>query len=66
MTEPEYDPETRSLWSSAKGRGIGDCGSTEGYIGDGKTFRLAYLNLMDRCQGSRARITLWRTANQPE
>jgi hypothetical protein len=66
MTEPEYDAETRELWSAAKGRGIGDCGSTEGYIWDGNIFRLAFMAGMDRCQGSRARITLWRTANHPE
>jgi hypothetical protein len=66
MTEPEFDPDTRSLWSSSKGRGIGDCGSNEAYVWDGRTFRLAYMATMDRCQGSRARITLWRTVNQPE
>jgi hypothetical protein len=66
MTEPVYDPATRSLFTHYKGRGHGDCGGSEGYIWDGRIFRLAYMNAMDRCAGSRARITLWRTANEPE
>ena len=66
MTSPDYDPDTRSLWTDYKGRGLGDCGGSESYVWDGRRFRLAYLNAMDRCAGSRARITLWRTANQPE
>jgi hypothetical protein len=66
MTEPQFDRATRSLWTTYKGRGLNDCGGTEVYVWDGTAFRLAYMARMDRCQGSRARITLWRTANQPE
>ena len=63
MTEPDYDPKARSLWTSYKGRGLGDCGGTESYVWDGQRFRLAYLEVMHRCGGSRERISLWRTAN---
>jgi hypothetical protein len=66
MTEPEYHPADRSLWTYYKGRGLGDCGGAEGYVWEGRQFRLAFLNAMNRCGGSRARITLWRTANQPD
>ena len=30
LTEPEFDPETLELWSTYKGRGMGDCGGADG------------------------------------
>jgi hypothetical protein len=65
MTEPDFNPAGRSLSSHYKGRGLGDCGGSETYVWDGRQFRLAFLNAMDRCGGSHARITLWRTSNHP-
>ena len=66
FTEPEFDAAGQMLWTAYKGRGLGDCGATEAYVWDGRSFRLAYLSMMERCAGSTARITLWRTKNHPE
>ena len=46
-----YDPKTHTLTSVAKGRGIGDCGSNETWLWDGKAFRLLRETEMDACRG---------------
>jgi hypothetical protein len=50
---PMFDPKTMTLSSFSKGRGIGDCGTSEDWVFDGKTFRLALLKLMGQCRGIR-------------
>ena len=51
LINPNFDEETMTLSSFGKGRGIGDCGSDEEWVWDGKTFRLAKLSLMSECHG---------------
>lgn len=46
-----FDPEKMTLTSFNKGRGIGDCGSEEEWVYDGKTFRLAQIRFMSECNG---------------
>lgn len=46
-----FDPEKMTLTSFSKGRGIGDCGSEEEWVYDGKTFRLAQVRFMSECNG---------------
>jgi hypothetical protein len=53
--------ERGTLWSDAKGRGIGDCGIAQDFVWDGRRFRLAEQNEMAECRGSTDRITTWRT-----
>ena len=48
---PTFDPKTMTISSFSKGRGIGDCGTSEDWVFDGKTFRLALLKLMGQCRG---------------
>jgi hypothetical protein len=50
-TNPAFDPKTMTLTTFSKGRGIGDCGSAEDWIWDGKAFRLALLKVMPHCKG---------------
>jgi hypothetical protein len=47
----DYDPATRTLTAFAKARGLGDCGSLEHWIWDGKAFRLLDETVMGDCQG---------------
>ncbi len=51
-TNASFDPKTQTLHIWNKGRGIGDCGSEENWVFDGKTFRLAELRLMSECKGA--------------
>lgn len=46
-----FDPAKMTLTSFNKGRGIGDCGSEEEWVFDGKTFRLGQLRFMSECNG---------------
>jgi hypothetical protein len=48
------------LSSYAKGRGIGDCGNSESYVWDGKSFRLIEARGMDECRGSTNWLTYYR------
>jgi hypothetical protein len=50
-TNSSFDPQTMTLGTFSKGRGIGDCGTEENWVFDGKTFRLAKLKLMSECKG---------------
>lgn len=52
--------ETRSLSSYAKGRGLGDCGSSEEMAWDGARFRLIEARTMGECRGSLDWIRTWR------
>ena len=40
-----------TLNTFSKGRGIGDCGTEEAWVFDGKAFQLAELKLMSDCKG---------------
>jgi hypothetical protein len=46
-----YDPKTQMLSAFSKDRGIADCGSTAGWVWDGKAFQLAHEELMPACRG---------------
>jgi hypothetical protein len=64
LIDAEFLQDKRVLWSSFKGRGIGDCGGTDKYLWDGVRFRLAYRDRMDECRGTADRIPIWRTTNE--
>ncbi|HEY0044689.1 MAG TPA: DUF1176 domain-containing protein [Allosphingosinicella sp.] len=61
LINADWAPETRTLVSFAKARGIGDCGTTANYIWDGTRFRLSEMAEMGECRGSLDYITVWRT-----
>jgi hypothetical protein len=46
-----FDPKTQTLSAFAKARGIGDCGSTETWVWDGKAFQMAASQVMPECRG---------------
>jgi hypothetical protein len=56
----DYDARTGILEMFMKGRGIGDCGTTEDYAWDGTSFRLTYAGRMDVCRGALERIPVWK------
>ena len=51
LTNPHFDPDTMTLSSFDKGRGLGDCGTYEQWVWDGKAFRMALLKVMPHCKG---------------
>jgi hypothetical protein len=61
----DFDAGLRQLSSTAKGRGLGDCGSSSAWVWDGRAFRLAYHAALDPCRGAftGAWPRLWITAN---
>lgn len=48
------------LTSYAKGRGLGDCGSSQGFAWDGKRYRLVTQDDMRECRGNTNFIATWR------
>ncbi len=46
-----FDPQTMTLSTFNKGRGLGDCGSAENWVFDGQTFQLVLLRSMPHCKG---------------
>lgn len=60
VVNADWDANTQSLSGYSKGRGIGDCGSSESYVWDGSMFRLTSATLMDQCRGSLDWIPVWR------
>jgi hypothetical protein len=48
---PSFDEKTMTLSTFGKGRGLGDCGTSEDWVWDGKTFKLALLKMMPHCRG---------------
>jgi hypothetical protein len=52
--------ETRTLSTFGKGRGLGDCGTGQDYVWDGKRFRLVQQQAMPECRGSMDYIATWR------
>ena len=55
-----WDAATQTLSSYSKGRGLGDCGSSESYVWDGASFRLTEATFMGECRGSTDWIPTWR------
>lgn len=55
-----WDAKERRLGTYFKGRGIGDCGTTQSYAWDGTRFRLVEQSEMGECRGSLDYITTWR------
>jgi hypothetical protein len=51
MTEVDFDPDAGALTTTAKGRGIADCGMSAAYRWDGERFQLAELSLQQACGG---------------
>ena len=47
---PIFDAKTMTISTVGKGRGLGDCGTSEDWVWDGKTFRLALLKMMGQCR----------------
>lgn len=60
LVNADWDSQTQTISSYAKGRGIGDCGSSQQYVWDGGSFRLIQANAMGECRGSLDWITVWR------
>jgi len=56
----DWDPKARRLGTYFKGRGLGDCGTTQIYAWDGTRFRLVEQAEMGECRGSIDYITTWR------
>lgn len=52
--------KTGRLESFSKGRGLGDCGSSESYVWDGAMFRLIEQRVMSECRGSVNWLAIWR------
>ena len=59
LINASWTPESASLESYAKGRGLGDCGSSESYVWDGVRFRLVSASAMGECRGAWHWITTW-------
>lgn len=60
LVNADFDTKTGMLSSHAKGRGLGDCGSSETYVWDGAMFRLVEARAMGECRGSMNWLTVWR------
>lgn len=60
LVNADWDAATQTLSSYSKGRGIGDCGSSESYVWDGAGFRLTAASFMGECRGSHDWIPTWR------
>ena len=52
MVDPEFDPTTGTLFSSSKGRGLADCGSSEAWTWSNGAFQLKSLNYQAQCGGA--------------
>ena len=51
LSSPDYDPKTKTLSMSHKGRGIGDCGEVGNWKWTGKDFRLTRYWRKPDCDG---------------
>lgn len=60
LVNADWDVATQTVSSYAKGRGLGDCGSTESWVWDGAMFRLTKASAMGECRGSLDWIPVWR------
>ncbi len=60
LVNADWDPKTRTLSSFAKGRGLGDCGTSAEFAWDGARFRLIEQHEMGECRGSPDWIRTWK------
>jgi Protein of unknown function (DUF1176) len=60
VVNADWDAAKQTLSSYAKGRGLGDCGSSESWVWDGTRFRLTEAKAMGECRGSLDWIPIWR------
>ncbi|PCD04340.1 hypothetical protein COC42_08720 [Sphingomonas spermidinifaciens] len=60
LVNARFDAATGRLETYAKGRGIGDCGSSAAYVWNGTRFRLVEQHVMPECRGSVNWLTVWR------
>ena len=60
LVNADWDAATQSISSYSKGRGLGDCGSSESWVWDGSMFRLTDATVMGECRGSVDWIPVWR------
>ncbi len=59
LVNAEWSPATQTLSAFSKGRGLGDCGTSEQYVWDGERFRLINATSMPECRGSTEWIQIW-------
>ena len=66
MVGPEFDPKTGQLVTSAKGRGLADCGISASWTWSAGAFRLTNLAYQDQCGGAEPGDwpTLFRTGER--
>lgn len=60
LSNATWDADKGELTSFNKGRGLGDCGTAETYVWDGRRFRLTYQIAMAECRGVLDWIPIWR------
>jgi hypothetical protein len=60
MVDPDWDPETGTLDTHAKGRGLGDCGRNLEWVWDGERFRMTFANGLEACRLSGLWLTRYR------
>lgn len=60
LVNADWDAAKQTVISYSKGRGLGDCGSSESWVWDGDIFRLTSATVMGECRGSRDWIPVWR------
>lgn len=60
LINADWDAATQTISSYSKGRGLGDCGSSESWLWDGSGFRLTSATAMGECRGSLDWIPVWR------
>lgn len=54
-----FDAKTATLSSYSKGRGPGDCGTSQTWVWDGSRFRLTEMREMSECRGSIEWMRTW-------
>jgi hypothetical protein len=59
LTNGGWDEKSQRMSSYAKGRGIGDCGTSQSYAWDGTRFRMTEMAEMGECRGSIDYIRIW-------
>lgn len=64
LINADWDAASQTISSYAKGRGLGDCGSSESWVWDGNGFRLTAATAMGECRGSIDWIPVWRAEVQ--
>ena len=60
LVNAEWETKSRRLTTYAKGRGLGDCGTSTEHVWDGQRFRLVAQRTMGECRGAVDWIPVWR------